>query len=195
MGFGSRSTAACVRCILTASSRRGGRDDVLDNVGSLDDLKLSSPNSSVDDVSNIKSCSCSTLRGFVGVCGCVAKAGSSLKWVIVGINRSDDCSSSMPTSVSLDELECCACWCSMKARPCWLCENKISENDDSSDCSDCCCWLIRSSACCCCCRSRKSSDGDEELKELCWEKEINKSHYSKYCEGRSHRLVRNRKFT
>lgn len=91
--------------MFTASSS-GGREAVLDRVGSLLDLKLSNPNSSVDEVSKIKSCSCSTLLGFVGVCGFVEKLGSSLKLVIVGISKSEDCSSSIPTSVSLDELEC-----------------------------------------------------------------------------------------
>lgn len=91
--------------MLIASSR-AGREAVLDNVGSLLDLKLSNPNSSVDEVSKIKSCSRSTLLGLVGVCGFVENAGSSLKLVIVGISRSEDCSSSIPTSVSLDELEC-----------------------------------------------------------------------------------------
>lgn len=142
----------------------GCRATVFDKVGSLLDRRLKSPSSSVDDVSKIKSCSCSTLRGFVGVCGLVEKAGSSLKWVIVGRSKSDDCSSSIPTSVSLDELECCAVWCSMNARPCWPCENKISEKDDSKLWRDCCCWLSNSSCWCCCCCNKKSSDG--ELKEL-----------------------------
>lgn len=153
IGLGSISTVVCGRWMLTASSS-GGRETVFDNVGSLLDLRLNKPNSSVDDDSKIKSCSCSTLLGLVGVCGFVEQnGGSSLKWVIVGISKSDDCSSSIPTSVSLDELECCA-WCSMNARPCCACENKISENDDSKLWSDCCCWLINSS-CCCCCWSNK----------------------------------------
>lgn len=153
IGLGSKSTVVWGRWMSTASSSGCCRATVLESVGSLLDLKLRRPNSSVDDVSKIRSCSCSTLLGFVGVWGLVANAGSSLKLVIVGINKSDDCSSSIPTRVSLDELECCA-WCSRNDRPGWFCENKISENDVSKLWSDCCCWLISSSCCCCCCNNK-----------------------------------------
>lgn len=152
MWFGSKSTDDCVRWALTASSS-GGRDAVFESAGSLLDRKLRRPNSSVDDVSKIRSCSCSTLRGFVGVWGFVENAGSSLKCVMVGSRRSEECSSSIPTNVSVDELECCA-WCSRNERPCWACENKISEKDVSKLWSDCCCWLISSSCCCCCCNNK-----------------------------------------
>lgn len=122
MGFeSSNSAAVCGRWLIAALAAddcsTGGGLDVFDKAGSLLDRRLNRPSSSVDDVSKIKSCSCSTLRGFVGVCGCVRNGGSSLKCVIVGVNKSCDVSSSMPTSVSLDELECCAC-CSMNERSC-----------------------------------------------------------------------------
>lgn len=132
-----------------------GLCDVFASVGSELDRRLNKPSSSVDDVSKIKSDSCSpTLCGFVGVCGFVWRnGGSSLKCVIVGVNKSCDVSSSMPTSVSDDELECCVC-CSMNARSCWFCENKMSVKDDSRCWSDCCWWFMSSSWCCCCCCNR-----------------------------------------
>lgn len=149
MWFGSKSADDC-DCW---ASSCGGRDAVFERAGSLLERRLRRPNSSVDDVSKIKSCSCSTLRGFVGVWGFVEKAGSSLKCVMVGSRRSEECSSSIPTKVSVDELECCAC-CSIKERPICDCENSMSEKDVSKLWSDCCCWLMSSSCCCCCCNNK-----------------------------------------